>query len=255
MDLVDTHCHIQFDDYKLAPDDVIERANQAGVNTLLCVGCTLKDSQQAVLFAREREGCWASIGIHPHEASHYVDDQAALKSFSLLADEPKVIAVGECGIDYYYNHSPKTAQIRLLEYQLDLAQRSNLPVIFHVRDAFSDFWSILDNFPGTRGVIHSFTAGQQELEEILKRNLLVGLNGILTFTKDEKQLEVVRLMPLDNILLETDAPYLTPVPFRGKICEPKHVRTTAEFLATLRGCELETLAAATTRNAKILFGI
>jgi TatD DNase family protein len=211
------------------------------------------DSQAAVAYANRHDNVWASIGLHPHEGSMYVGDDHALQQFRDLANKPKVVAIGETGLDYYYEHSPKEDQIKLLRFQLDLAKEHNLPLIFHVRDAFDDFWPIFDEFTGLTGVVHSFTATPKELEQIVSRGLYVGLNGIMTFTRDQKQLDAAKAVPLDNLLLETDAPFLTPVPFRGKICQPKHVRVTAEFLSKLRGESLESLAAATTANAKRLF--
>lgn len=255
MELVDTHCHIHFPDYGLDPDDVMDDAKQAGVTRLICVGCTLDDSKTAVDFASEHENVWASIGLHPHEASDYVNDHKSLQSFRDLAAKPKVVAIGECGLDYYYEHSSKENQEKLLRYQLDLAIEHNLPLIFHVRDAFDDFWQIIDDYTDIRGVIHSFSASKKDVEKIVSRGLYVGLNGIMTFTKNQEQLEAAKAVPLDNLLLETDAPFLTPVPFRGKICQPKHVRVTAEFLGGLRGESLESLAASTTANAKRLFNL
>jgi TatD DNase family protein len=255
MEFVDTHCHIHVADYKLDSDEVIKNAERIGVTRLVCVGCTLEDSQAGVIFAEAHENCWASIGLHPHEAHRYMNNREALDKFKLLASQPKVVAIGECGLDYYYNHSPKEAQVEILKFQLFLAQQHDLPVIFHVRDAFDDFWPIFDSFEGIRGVIHSFTATSRDVDEIVKRGLYIGLNGIMTFSKDKAQLMAAKHIPLDHLVLETDAPYLTPVPFRGTICEPKHVRVTAEFLSNLRGETLEELAAATTHNARQLFSI
>jgi TatD DNase family protein len=255
MQLIDTHCHIQFPDYGLDPDEVREAATEVGVTRLLCVGCTLKDSQAAIAFAKDRESVWATIGLHPHEASLCVHDHHALQQFRNLASHPKVVAVGETGLDYYYEHSPRQLQAQLLRFQIDVAQEHNLPLIFHVREAFADFWQIFDEYNELRGVVHSFSATQKELDEVLTRGLYVGLNGIMTFTKDKQQLEAAKKVPLNRLVLETDAPFLTPAPFRGKICEPKHVRVTAEFLANLRGESLEELAMATTQSAQSLFGI
>lgn len=255
MEFVDTHCHIHFPDYELDPEQVIAQAAADGVNKLICVGCTLPDSQMGVEFASNHENVWATIGLHPHEGARYVHDHHALQQFRDLATKPKVVAIGETGLDYYYEHSPKEDQKKLLRFQLDLASEHNLPLIFHIRDAFTDFWPIFDEYKGLKGVVHSFTAGRAELDQILSRDLYVGLNGITTFAKKDEQLDAVKALPLQKLLLETDAPYLTPVPFRGTICEPKHVRVTASFLSTLRGESLESLAAASTQNAQALFNI
>ncbi len=272
---------------KNSPVELLAEAQATGVTRLICVGCTLEDSKMAVDFANTHDGAWASIGLHPHEAEKYVDDPKALAEFADLlkvsrggsrggapaarseastvgevsadrtppAKSPKIVAIGECGLDYYYNHSPKDAQQKILRFQLDLAQKHNLPVIFHVREAFDDFWPIFDEYTNIRGVIHSFTATEVELAQILKRGLYVGLNGIMTFTKHVKQLDAAKAVPLSNLLLETDAPFLTPQPFRDIINAPKFVQVTAEFLAKLRGETLEQLAKETTANAQKLFGL
>ncbi len=264
MELVDTHCHIQIADYGLDQDEVIQSAQQDGVTRMLCVGCTLEDSKLAIALAAKKENIWATIGLHPHEAKDYVDNPRALQEFHDLASKPEVVAVGEIGLDYFYSHSDREDQIKMLRFQLTVAQEHNLPVIFHVRgakdlkpgqaDVWEDFWPIFEEF-SPKGVIHSFSAGSKELEQILKHDLLVGLNGIMTFTRDQNQLETIKTIPLDKILVETDAPFLTPTPFRGTICEPKHVRVTAEFLSNLRGESLQEFANTTTENAVNLFGL
>lgn len=275
MELVDTHCHI----HEIAgrpghPDGVHERwakagvgdaeaviaaARAEGVRQLVCVGTDVEDSQLAVDFVQSRDDAWASIGIHPHEAKRYVGDKEALERFAALAArsqaESKIVAVGECGLDYFYSHSPKEAQLEILRFQLELARRYELPMVFHVREAFDDFWPVFDEYEGVRGVIHSFTADRKVLDEVLARGLYVGLNGIMTFTKHEEQLAAAKAVPMQKLLLETDAPFLTPSPYRGKICEPKHARVTLEFLATLRNEDARQLAAATTANARQLFNL
>ena len=254
MQLIDTHCHIHFADYELDPDEVIKEAHSSGVTDMICVGCTIQDSKLGIEFAKRRDHIWVAVGLHPHEADMYVNNEKALQELRDYASKPKVIAIGEIGLDYYYNHSTKESQKELLRFQLSLAQEHNLPVIFHVREAFDDFWPIYDEFQ-VPGVIHSFTAGQKEADEIVSRGLYVGLNGIMTFIKNKEQLEVVRSIPLAHIVVETDAPYLTPTPYRGTICQPKHVATTAEFLSNLRHEPLEDFARATTQNAQALFNL
>lgn len=271
MEFTDTHCHIQESHISSDPTDAMQKkwiqagnplpsalissAVQAGVTRMICVGCTTDDSERAVQLVQQHEETWASIGIHPHEAQRHLDEPVLLTRFAQLASDHKVVAVGECGLDYFYNHSPKEAQEKILRFQFELAQAHHLPMIFHVREAFEDFWPIFDEYDDVRGVIHSFTATQKELGEALARGLYIGLNGIMTFAKDEAQLAAAKAVPLDRLLLETDAPFLTPLPQRGTICEPKHVRVTAEFLANLRGESLAEIAKNTTRNAQMLFDL
>jgi TatD DNase family protein len=273
IELVDTHCHIHEAQFELHgddpvrarwlqadkgdPDAIIADAAEQGVVQLLCVGTTPADSALAVDFVGTRQQTWASIGIHPHEAQLYAGDPTTLEQFAALAKREKVVAVGECGFDFYYNHSPKPEQEKILRFQIELALQHDLPMIFHIRDAFDDFWRVFDDYPrangGIRGVVHSFTAHQKQLDEALVRGLYIGLNGIMTFTKDGGQLAAAKAVPSERLLLETDAPYLTPAPYRGTICEPKHVRVTLEFLAGLRGEAASYLAASTTANARRLF--
>ncbi len=253
MEFVDTHCHIHGKDYGVDPDKALSAARGMGVTHIVCVGTDVEDSHQVIEFVSKREGCFAAIGIHPHEAKRYIGKKQELEEFSKLAEKAKVVAVGECGLDYYYHHSPKNDQEVLLRLQIELALKHDLPLIFHVRHAFEDFWRIVGEYPKVRGVIHSFTAHLKELDEALARGFYIGLNGIMTFTKDEQQLAAARQVPLERLVLETDAPFLTPIPYRGKICEPKHVVVTAEFLAQLRSESLAQLAAATTKNAADLF--
>jgi len=270
MELVDTHCHIQSAGLsqgerttrelwatapELTPDAIVNGAVQSGVSRLICVCCDLEDSQLAVDFVAQRDGCWASIGLHPHEAKDYAGQPAKLAKFAALATAPKVVAIGECGFDFYYNHSPKAAQVEVLKFQLELALKHDLPLVFHVREAFEDFWPIFDSYRGLRGVLHSFTDSAENLQKAIDRGLFIGVNGIATFTKAPEQLEVYRSIPLDNLLLETDAPFLTPVPHRGTINQPLRINNVADFLAELRREDRSQLAAATTANARKLFGI
>lgn len=277
IELIDTHCHIQEArglhdgecsinsiwqrDGDLKVDNIILKASEEGVKHLICVGTTLADSTAAAEFASPRTNVWASVGVHPHEAKDYVNSPNKLHKIRNLLEKDKVVAIGECGLDYHYEHSAKADQRKLLRFHLELAAEYDLPLILHIREAFDDFWHIFDEYnpplavsrKRIRGVVHSFSSTKDDLHQILARGLYVGLNGIMTFTKDKRHLEAAKAVPLQKLLLETDAPFLTPAPFRGTICQPKHVRVTAEFLSQLRDESLDDLSAATTTNAKELF--
>jgi TatD DNase family protein len=255
MEFTDTHCHIHSSDYGLDPVEVLQVALDEGVTRVICVGENLADSKLAINFVKDHDNTWATVGIHPHEAEKHVNDKTKLDQLAELTNSPKVVAIGECGLDYYYLHSPKALQQKLLRFQMEMALAHNLPVVFHVREAFEDFWSIFDDYQGLRGVVHSFSAGQNELDDILARGLYVGINGIVTFSKSEQQLKAIKAVPLERMVLETDAPFLTPAPYRGIICQPKHVRVTANFLAVLRSEELADIAVRTTANSVTLFGL
>ena len=255
---VDTHAHIHFGDYGLDAETVWDDSILAGVDRMIAVGCKLEDSAGAFKFAKEHQGVWASVGIHPHEAKEFLSDPENKKRLQKILNNPKedkIVAIGETGLDYFYKHSNKNEQKRILEFQLELATEKDLPVVLHVRDAFDDFWPIFDQYKGLKGVVHSFSTSPAVLDQVLSRGLYVGLNGIVTFTKDSSQIESAKIVPMDRLLLETDAPYLTPKPFRGKICKPEYVKVVAEFLSELRKEPVAVIADATTENAIKLFGI
>jgi TatD DNase family protein len=256
MRLVDTHSHLHFSNFNDNRPEVYQRAAAAGVTRILCVGTTLEDSAVAINYAQSQDGVWAAVGVHPHEAEAVVNSQGpSLEEMGALLKEDKVVAVGEIGLDYYKSTTPKDIQEKALRLQLETGLETNLPFSFHVRDAWTDFWRVIDRYDGIKGVVHSFSSGRKQLDAALNRGLYVGLNGIMTFTRDEAQLEAAKLVPLNKLLLETDAPFLTPVPFRNETCEPKHTLDTAEFLAELRHEPLAKLAEQTTKNAIELFGL
>jgi TatD DNase family protein len=246
--LTDTHCHIHEHDYA-DPDGARQRAIAADVSTLLCVGVNEDSSRRAVQFAQQYQECKAIIGVHPHHTKEGIYDIERLLNDS----RESIHGIGEIGLDYFYTHSPKDVQVAALEQQLQWALDFNLPVSFHVREAFDDFWPVFDAFSGIRGVLHSFTDTAEQLEKGLTRGLYIGVNGISTFTKDKKQQSMFASIPLDRMLLETDAPFLTPVPKRGTVNEPAFVRYVAEHHATLRGVSAHALAEQTTANASALF--
>lgn len=247
--LVDTHCHVHEADYPLNKNDVLERAHAAGVTQMICVGTSEKSSQDAVSFSAAHESIFASIGVHPHDTKDGYAEIAVLAK----QNHKGLVAIGEIGLDYFYNHSPRDIQITALEAQIQVALEYDLPIIFHVREAFDDFWPIFDNFHGIRGELHSFTDTQTNLDKGFERGLYVGVNGISTFTKDRMQQQLYAAIPIEKMLLETDAPFLTPAPNRGTINEPAYVREVARHHASLRGITTEEVAAATTLNAQTLF--
>lgn len=264
VNLIDTHCHIHSDDYSLEAEKVYQKAFIAGVTKLICVGTDIADSKLAAEWAMSHENCWASVGVHPHEAKHGVEGLEALLKDKNQAT--KIVAVGEIGLDYHYMHSPKRQQIATFEAQLQLAVKYDMPVIFHMREApkqdqsatgqaFEDFWSVLNNYPGVRGVVHSFTDTEQNLRKALDRKLYIGINGIVTFPKSENLQKLVQQIPLTKLLLETDAPYLTPAPHRGTVNEPAYVRLVASHVSHLYDLSMEEVAAKTSHNATILFHI
>lgn len=218
---------------------------------MVAVGTSEMDSRKALDFAAAHDGVWAAVGVHPHEAK---DGWMAIPQLA-STQSPKLVAIGEIGLDYHYTHSPREMQIEALQAQIEVALRHNLPIIFHVRDAFDDFWPVFDAFHGIRGVLHSFTDTEKNLEEGLKRGLFIGVNGISTFTKDKAQQAMFRNIPLERLLLETDAPYLTPVPFRGRVNEPAFVREVAKHQASIRDVPFGDIAAISTANAEALFAL
>ncbi|MEO5949892.1 MAG: TatD family hydrolase [Candidatus Saccharimonadales bacterium] len=255
--LIDTHCHIHESDYPLDSTVVLQHAKDVGVGKMICVGTSEKSSKDAITFGGLHENIYASIGVHPHDTKDGYDIEG-------LFNAPRLVAVGEIGLDYFYAHSKREIQIQALEAQIHMALAHNLPIIFHVRDAatviqghsvWDDFWPIIDNFHGIRGELHSFTDSQIQLENGLKRDFFIGVNGISTFTKDEAQKAMFTSIPLSKLLLETDAPFLTPAPVRGIVNEPAFVKYVAEHHAAVRNIPLDELAAVTAANATVLFAL
>jgi TatD DNase family protein len=271
MEFVDSHCHIQsilkrsdqsesrsYLNYDRSVEEVIKDAQEEAVSTLIVVGCTLEDSRLAIKLAERYDRVWATVGIHPHEASSFLKQKTNQREFEELLQSNKVVGIGECGLDYHYQYSRKEDQEQVLSFQLEVAARHNLALTFHVREAFMDFWDILDQTLESapkKAVLHSFTDSVQNLEIALEKNFMIGVNGIATFSRGPVQKALFKSIPLHNLILETDSPYLTPSPIRGTINEPKNIRLIAEYLHKLRGEELIDLATQTTMNCRKLFGI
>ena len=249
MILIDTHCHIH--DSEFYPDSreaVYQESRDSGVE-MLCVGTSESSSMEAVAFAQAHPGTHAIVGVHPHDTK---DGWGKIRDI-LESHRQDIVGIGEIGLDYFYAHSPRETQLQALREQLALAVEYDLPVSFHVRDAFDDFWPIFDEFTGVRGVLHSFTDTSENLAKALSRGLLIGVNGISTFTKDPRQRKMYDELPLRHILLETDAPFLTPRPLRGKMNKPAYVELVARHHADARGMSVQEVASITTQNAKRLF--
>jgi len=250
--LADSHCHLQMGD---GADALIERAQVAGVTRFLVPGTTLADSAAAAALAASRDGVWAAVGVHPHEAKDFdpVRDGAA---FEALARQPKVAAIGEIGLDFHYDHSPRETQVAVLEWMLDCAERLGLPVILHNRESGAEMLAVLER-RGPRdnaGVFHSFTEDAEFGRSALALGFVVSYSGMITFRAADNIRESAAGLPLDRMLVETDSPFLAPVPYRGQPCEPAFVVETAKRLAEVKGVSLEAVAAATTANFGRLFG-
>ncbi|GDX62557.1 putative metal-dependent hydrolase YabD [Candidatus Saccharibacteria bacterium] len=258
--LVDTHAHIHIEEFKNDLDEIFESASKSDVKKIITVGTDEVDSKEALEFCyrnnHETVDVFASAGIHPHDADRGNDSLLTLKELVIDGGySDKLVAIGECGLDYFRNNSDKKSQQTALDFQLQLSQDSGLPVIFHVRDAWDDFFGILKNFKNTRGVIHSFTGTSREVELASKNNLYFGINGIITFTKISEQLDAVKKIPTDKLLFETDCPYLSPEPLRGRRNEPANIKIIAEFVSKLRNESLKEISKSTTTNARTLFGL
>jgi TatD DNase family protein len=252
--VTDSHCHVhdaKFDDDRA---QTVERARTAGVTRLLAVGCDLNDSARAIA-AAEAFGLQASAGIHPHEAKDAPGDLA--RAFAPLLERSEVVAIGETGLDYYYDHSPRDAQQSVLRAQIRLARERKMPVIFHHRDAFDDFCTILrEEFaPGMRGVVHCFTGDVEQAKRFTGEfGLSLGIGGVVTFANAHRLRDAVRAVGTDWLVLETDCPYLAPVPMRGKRNEPAFVAYVAAKIAELLEVDVHAISATTDRNAAALFG-
>jgi TatD DNase family protein len=253
--LSDSHCHLQFDPSPLAAPALLERARSAGVTRFLVPGTTLSDSESAVALASKEQGMLAAVGVHPHEAKDF-DAERDGPRLEELARRPEVAAIGEVGLDFHYDHSPRDRQIEVLEWMLDLAGRLRLPVLLHNRESGKDLLEILRRIPrrDRPGVFHSFTENAEYGKKALDLGYLVSYSGMITFRAADNIRESAAGLPLEAMLVETDTPFLAPVPHRGKPCEPAFVVETAKRLAEVKGTNLEAVAAATTSNFERLFG-
>jgi TatD DNase family protein len=254
--LVDTHCHLTYPGLFEAVPDVLTRAQAAGVSRCVTIGTHTADHQKTLTLIRDHPAIFASLGIHPHHAAETEDGYERFLENAIVGN-PKVLALGECGLDYHYDFSPRLLQRGVYLNQLEIARRLNPspPVILHIREAHADGLAIMRDFPTLRFVVHCFTGTPAECDAWLKLGAYIGITGIVTYKNAVDVRESARLVPADRLLVETDAPYLSPEPVRKvKVNEPSHVAHTARFLAELRGVAYEELCRATTENAARFYG-
>ncbi|HEV2561097.1 MAG TPA: TatD family hydrolase [Rhizomicrobium sp.] len=252
--LVDSHCHLDFPEFAPELDAVVARANDAGVKTCVSIGTTLAKFPQVLAVAERFANVWCSVGIHPHEAK--IETLESAEPLLTHAAHPKVVGIGETGLDYYYEHSPRDLQIGNLRAHIKAARQTGLPLIVHTRDAEDDTVAILReemDAGAFTGLIHCFTGTQALADAALDLGFSISVSGIATFKKSDELRAVLRSVPLDRLLVETDAPYLAPMPHRGKRNEPAFVVNTAAALAELKGVSADELARATTDNFFRLF--
>src|SRR5947207_1934453 len=250
--LVDSHCHLDFADFAAERDAVVARARTAGVGTMLTIGTRLDEFPGVRAIAEAYPDIWCSVGAHPHEATDH--GAVSAEDLAALAAHPRVIGIGETGLDFHYDHSPREVQERVFRTHIAASQASGLPLIVHAREADAEIARILREERTTSGVLHCFSSGRELADAALELGFYISISGIVTFRNAEELRAIVRDVPLERLLVETDAPYLAPVPHRGKRNEPAYVAATAAAVAILKGISPDELAAATTDNFFRLFG-
>jgi len=254
MVLFDSHAHLDDPRFQGELDAVLVRAHGAGVAHILAVGADLEAWEKTIAIAQTREGVCAAIGCHPHDARRFTEAEA--ERLRMFACQPRVVAIGEIGLDYHYESSPRADQRRALIAQLEIARRLDLPVILHIREAMADMLAVLRDFAGRlRGVAHCFSGDAAAAEALVALGYAISFAGNLTFPKASALRQVAQSVPASHLLIETDCPYLAPQPVRGQRNEPAFVRYTACELASLRGVAVEELASHTTDNARKLFAV
>ena len=251
MKLVDTHCHIYGENYKDDLDEVLQRSGET-LEFIVNIGYDLWSSETSVELADKYSFAYATVGVHPTDISGYTDEvEAKLIKFF---ENPKVVAIGEIGLDYYWMKDPKEVQEIYFRKQMDIARKVNKPVVIHTRDAMEDTVKILQEYEDIKGIMHCYP-GSYETAKLLMDRYYFGVAGVVTFKNNVKTKEFVEKMPLDRLLIETDSPYLTPVPYRGKRNEPSYVEFVAQEVASIKGITVEEVIRVTTENAKKIYGI
>jgi len=251
---IDSHAHINFNRFDEDRDEVIQRAKNCGIDYILNIGIDLSTSRQSIKLAEKYELIYASVGVHPHDAEKVKPEH--WKQLEKMIEHPKVVAVGEIGLDFYRNYSPRDVQHKVLRRQLQLAVDTNMPIIVHTRNAWPEILNIFEGeYKGKlTGVFHCFSGEEEHVKRVLDLGFYISFTGVVTFKKSQA-LEIAKKIPLNRILLETDCPFMAPTPFRGKRCEPAYIPFIAEKIAEVRGIDEQELARQTSENVKKLFGI
>ncbi len=256
IDLIDTHCHLEMDAFNIDREIVIQRAIEAGIEAIITIGSDMKGNEGALEISQKYDFIYCSIGLHPHDAKDFNEKiYNKIKDLATAKNQNKVVAIGEIGLDYHYDNSPRDIQKEVFFRQLILAKELDLPVVIHSREAKSDTLSIIKESGVAKGVFHCFSGDMDMAEKAMAAGFHISLAGPVTFKNAKKLHEVAKLVPDDFLLIETDAPYLTPEPYRGKRNEPAFILQTAKKIAELRGVSIEDIARITTLNAKRLFNI
>ena len=252
--MVDTHAHLTFPDFQADLSETIARAKTAGVDKIINIGTDEEHTAKAIELTEKYDGLYAVVGLHPHEAERFSD--GLLKKMEEFTKHPKVVAIGETGLDFYRNYAPAEAQYRAFEAQMELARRAGKTLVMHIRAAFKEAWEVLEqaNLGAEKVVLHCFGEGIEEAKKAIEKRYFLSFNGTLTFSKSTLP-GVVKILPTDLILTETDCPYLAPVPHRGKRNEPAYIPLVVEKLAAILGRSKEELAEITSANASRAFGI
>jgi TatD DNase family protein len=251
MKLIDTHAHLYYDDIQNRFDEVLENAEKNSIEKIITIGVDIKTSEQCIELAEKYPQIYASVGVHPHDAKEA--DKHYLNILENFASHPKVVAIGEMGLDYHYNHSEPKIQNRIFNEQIELAKSLMLPLIIHSREANYDMYEVLKIHEYNKGVLHCFSSDLEFAQKIIELGFYLSFTGIVTF-KNNISVDVVKGIDLSKIMIETDSPYLAPIPFRGKRNEPSYVKLIAEKIAEIKDISIEEVAKITTDNAYKLFG-
>ncbi len=252
--IIDSHCHLSYKDNTENIDNVIQNANDVDVKKFLNIATNLNEFKKIINVSSKYENVYYTLGIHPHESSQ--TSEAVIDEIRRYVKDPKMLAIGETGLDFYYNHAEKSTQIRSLEMHIEVSQETNLPLIIHMRDAEKEMIEVFNRKIKQKlfnGVIHCFTGSQKFADEMLDLNFYISASGIITFKKSDMLRKVFKTIPDDRVLVETDSPYLSPEPLRGKVNQPAHIVHTLKLLARIRNDSYESLCLKTTNNFSNLF--